>query len=55
MKKRRTSRDQDFNPEDRKRNLHFKKKKQRSLEREFNPKRLTELGDFDDFNEDNYE
>ena len=55
MKKRRSSRDQDFNPEDRKRNLNFKRKKQRSIEREFNPKRLTDLRDWEDFEEDNYE
>jgi len=52
MKKRKSSRDTNFNPEDRKRNLQFKKKKQRSMERDFNPKRLTDLSDWEDFNKD---
>lgn len=47
MKKRKKSRE-DFNPEERKRKLNFKKKKQRFEDNYFDPKRLSELEDFDE-------
>lgn len=50
MKKRKKSRE-DFNPEERKRKLNFKKKKQRFEDNYFDPNRLSELEDFDE----NYE
>jgi|NorSeaMetagenome_1021524.scaffolds.fasta_scaffold05474_4 hypothetical protein len=52
MKKRKSTRKEDYNPEERKRSIHFKKKKQRFEENYFNPKRLTKLEDFNEFDED---
>jgi hypothetical protein len=54
MKKRRETRSDNFTPEDRKRKLNFKKKKQRQDEEYFNPKRLSKhkIKDFKDFEED---
>ena len=57
MKKRRETRSGNFTPEDRKRKLNFKKKKQRQDEEYFNPKRLSkhkikDFKDFKDFEED---
>lgn len=51
MKKRKESRTDNFNPEDRKRKINFKKKKQRQDEAYFNPKRLNRMKDFDEFDE----
>jgi len=50
MKKRRTPREE-HTPEDRKRKIHFKKKKQRFEENYFNPKRMGNLEDLDDLDE----
>ena len=47
MKKRKQSRE-DYNPEERKRKINFKKKKQRYEDNYFDPKRLSELEDFDE-------
>ena len=52
MKKRKSQREDNFNPEDRKRNINFKKKKQREQDILFNPKRLGNLENFDEFEED---
>ena len=58
MKKRKDTRTDNYSPEDRKRKINYKKKKQRQDEAYFNPKRLGRLEDFDDFDdfeEDEYE
>jgi hypothetical protein len=49
MKKRSNSRETDFNPEDRKRNLNFKRKKQRDQERNIDHKKMSNLKDFDEY------
>ena len=59
MKKRKDTRTDSYSPEDRKRKINYKKKKQRQDESYFNPKRLGRLEDFDEFfdefEEDDYE
>ena len=52
MKKRKDTRTDNYSPEDRKRKINYKKKKQREDESYFNPKRLGRLEDFDEFEED---
>jgi hypothetical protein len=54
MKKRKDTRTDNYSPEDRKRKINYKKKKQREDESYFNPKRLGRLEDFDEFEEDEY-
>jgi len=49
MKKRKDTRTDSYSPEDRKRKINYKKKKQRQDESYFNPKRLGRLEDFDEF------
>ena len=51
MKNRKNSRDDEHSPEERKRKLNLKKKKQRNTERTF---RLTNMVDFDEFDEEHY-
>ena len=60
MKKRRETRSDNFSPEDRKRKLNFKKKKQRQDEDYFNPKRLSkhkikDFKNFEEFEDDDYD
>ena len=50
MKKRNQSRE-DINPEDRKRKLNFKKKRQRSQEPTFDHRRVRNLKDLEDYEE----
>jgi len=50
MKKRNQSRE-DINPEDRKRKLHFKKKRQRNQEPTFDHRRVRNLKDLEDYEE----
>jgi hypothetical protein len=52
MKKRKPPRTDSFNPEDRKRKINFKQKKQRQYEASFNPKRLGKIEDFDEFEDE---
>ena len=54
MKKRKSPRGE-YNPEDRKRKINFKKKKQRYDDNYFDPKRLKELNDFEDFEDEEYD
>lgn len=51
MKKRKLSRE-DINPEDRKRKLNFKKKRQRNQEPTFDHRRVRSLKDLDDYEEE---
>lgn len=55
MKKRKPPRTDGFNPEDRKRKINFKQKKQRQNETLFNPKRLGKIEDFDEFENEDYD
>jgi len=50
MKKRKSPRGE-HNPEDRKRKINFKKKKQRFEENYFNPKRMGNLEDLEDLDD----
>jgi hypothetical protein len=53
MKKRKLSRE-DHNPEDRKRKLNFKKKRQRNQEPKFNHKGIKGLNDLDEYEDYEY-
>lgn len=48
MKKRKPSRE-DYNPEDRKRKLNFKKKRQRNQEPHFDHRRVKNMKDLDEY------
>lgn len=49
MKKRKNNKDFEVNPEERKRKLNFKRKKQRNREREIDYRRMSNLKDFDEY------
>jgi len=49
MKKRKNTKDFEVNPEERKRKLNFKRKKQRNREREIDYRRMSNLNDFDEY------
>lgn len=49
MQKRKNKKDFESNPEDRKRKLNFKKKKQRDQERMIDYRKMSNLNDFDEY------
>lgn len=55
MKKSKAPRKDGFNPEDRKRKINFKQKKQRQYDASFKPNRLGKIEDFDEFEDENYD
>lgn len=55
MKKRKDVRTDNMNPEDRKRKLNFKKKKQSQNEAYFDKRKIRKLKDFDEFEDDEYD